>query len=368
MDAALIAPKFDVAGRVVTVAPTGDGNVNDTYMAIFRTTFSEERIIVQRINKRVFKRPEYIMQNMRVLTEHVHRRIEAEADTADRIWQLPRVIPAKDGQDFVIDDAGEYWRAITLIASAHSFGQVQSIEHAHEAGFVLGQFQRLISDLEVTQLYDTLEGFHITPGYLKLLDDALETESGQKRLNASSEAQRCYGFVQKRREWCSVLENAREAHELYLRPIHGDPKISNIMIDDATGKGTCIVDLDTVKPGLIHYDFGDCLRSCCNPAGEETLDLSKVYFDVDLCGAIVKGYLAHARSFLSEADRQYLFDCIRLITFELGLRFFADYIGGDSYFKVRHDGQNLNRARVQFKLTESIETREKQIRELLEQA
>ena len=368
MDAALIAPRFDVAGRVVTVDPTGDGNVNDTYLGIFRTTFSEERIILQRINKRVFKRPEFIMENMRVLTEHVHRRIEDEADTADRIWQLPRVIPAKDGNDFVLDDAGEYWRAITLIASAHSFGQVQSMEHAHEAGFVLGQFQRLISDLEVTRLHDTLEGFHITPGYLEVLDRALDTADGQKRLNASVEAQRCYQFLQKRRAWCSVLEDAKVKGEIHLRPIHGDPKISNIMIDDATGKGTCIVDLDTVKPGLIHYDFGDCLRSCCNPAGEETRDMTKVYFDVDFCEAIVKGYMAHARSFLTDADREYLYDSIRLITFELGLRFFADYIAGDRYFKVRHDGQNLNRARVQFKLTESIETRESQIRELLAKA
>jgi Ser/Thr protein kinase RdoA (MazF antagonist) len=150
-----------------------------------------------------------------------------------------------------------------------------------------------------------------------------------------------------------------------LRVVHGDPKISNIMIDDATGKGTCIVDLDTVKPGLIHYDFGDCLRSCCNPAGEETQDMSRVLFDTDLCEAIVRGYMVHARSFLTEADREYLYDSIRLIAFELGLRFFADYIAGDVYFKTRHDGQNLNRARVQFKLTESIEAREKQIRGIL---
>jgi Ser/Thr protein kinase RdoA (MazF antagonist) len=363
--AALIAPKFDVAGRVVTVEHTGEGNVNDTYLAIFRTTFSEERIILQRINKRVFSRPEYIMQNMRVLTEHVHRRIEEEVHTSDRFWQLPRVIPAKDGRDFVIDGDGEYWRAITLIASAHSYGQIQSVEHAYEAGFVLGHFQRLISDLDVSSLHDTLEGFHITPGYLAKLDAALQTPEGQDRLNASLEAQRCNRFVDARRGWCAILEDARKSGELLLRPIHGDPKISNIMIDDATGKGTCIVDLDTVKPGLVHYDFGDCLRSCCNPAGEESLDLNRVIFDTDLCEAIVKGYMVHARSFLTDADRGYLYDAIRLIAFELGLRFFADYIAGDVYFKTRYDGQNLNRARVQFKLTESIETREKPIRLIL---
>jgi len=366
LKAAMIAQKFDVAGRVVTVQHTGDGNVNDTYLAIFRTTFSEERFILQRINKRVFARPEYIMKNMRLLTEHVHRRIEQEMYQADRIWQLPRVIPAKDGTDYVIDADGDFWRAISLIASAHSYGQVQGVEHAYEAGFVLGHFQRMISDMDINLLYDTLEGFHITPQYLKKYDEALATSEGQMRLHASSEAERCHRFIEERREWCSILEDAKEKGVLQLRPIHGDPKISNIMIDNATGKGTCIIDLDTVKPGLIHYDIGDCLRSCCNPAGEETLDLKQVFFDTDLCAAIVKGYMINAGSFLTEADHHYLYDGIRLIAFELGLRFFADYIAGNVYFNTRYDEQNLNRARVQFKLTESIEAREKQIRAILE--
>ena len=368
MKAALIARQFAVGGRLVTVDAFGDGNVNDTYLAVFRTTFSEERFIVQRINTHVFPRPDYIMENMRVLTEHVHRRLESEADRSDRIWQLPRIIPAKDNQDFVIDGQGDYWRATTLIASAHSYGQIQSVEHAHEAGYVLGHFQRVISDLPPEKLRDTLVGFHVTPGYLKKLDDALLTEDGQVRLKGAMEAERCYRFIEDRRAWCGILEEVKERGELPVRPVHGDPKISNIMIDDATGRGTSIVDLDTVKPGLIHYDFGDCLRSCCNPAGEETQDLGRVFFDTDLCGAIVRGYMAHARDFLTDAERYYLFDSIRLIAFELGLRFFADFIAGDVYFKTRYDGQNLNRARVQFKLAESIEAREKQIREILEKA
>lgn len=366
MKASLIAQEFDVAGRVVTVVRNEEGNVNDTYLAIFRTTFSEQRIIIQRINKRVFKNPEYIMENMRVLTEHVHRRIEEEIDQSDRYWQLPKVIPAKNGKDYVIDENGDYWRAITLIASARAYPTVQSVEHAYEAGFVLGQFQRLISDLDVSKLHDTLVGFHITPEYLKKYDEAINTPEGQKRLHASLEAERCSAFIEARREWCSVLEDAKAQGKLQLRPIHGDPKISNIMIDDATGKGTCIIDLDTVKPGLIHYDFGDCLRSSCNPAGEETLDLKTVFFDTTLCEAIVKGYMTYAKSFLTDNDRLYLYDGIRLIAFELGLRFFADYLAGNVYFNTRYDEQNLNRARVQFKLTESIEARESQIRKILD--
>jgi len=368
MKAALMAQRFDVAGRLVTVDPTGSGNVNDTYLAIVRTVFSEERFILQRINKRVFPKPELIMENMRVVTEHAHRRIEEEAHRSDRIWQLPRVIPTRDGGDLAVDGDGEYWRAISLIASAHSHEQVQSIEHAFEAGYVLGHFQRLISDIPCERLHDTLEGFHITPRYLEKYDQARNTDDGRKRLDSSWEAQYCMRFVEDRRRWCHVLEEAKARGDLALRPIHGDPKIANIMIDDATGKGTCIVDLDTVKPGLIHYDFGDCLRSCCNPAGEETLDFRKIYFDTDLCEAIVKGYLLDAREFLTEADRCYLFDAVRLIAFELGLRFFADYVAGDVYFKTRYDGQNLNRACVQFKLTESIEMREGQIRKVLERS
>ena len=366
MNAALMAQRFDVAGRLVSVESTGDGNVNDTYLAVFRTTFSEERFILQRINKSVFPRPEYVMDNMRIVTEWVHRRIEEEVHLADRIWQLPRVIPANDERDFVVDGNGDYWRAISLIASARSSTQVQSVEHAYEAGFVLGHFHGAISGLPTDQLHDTLEGFHIAPGYLAKLDASLATPEGQARLKSSLEAERGHRFIESRRAWCSVLEDAKERGDLAVRTIHGDPKISNIMIDDATGKGTSIIDLDTVKPGLIHYDFGDCLRSCCNPAGEETKDLNRVVFDMDLCEAIVKGYMAHAQDFFTDADRAYLYDSIRLITFELGLRFWADYIAGDVYFKTRYEGQNLHRARVQFKLTESIETRESMIRKILD--
>jgi Ser/Thr protein kinase RdoA (MazF antagonist) len=365
MKAAVLAPQFDVAGRLVRVIPYSGGNVNETYLAIFRTTFSEERFILQRLNRKVFESPEAVMRNMKVVTEHAHKRLEAEAHMADRIWQLPRVIPTKTGDDCIFDSDGDCWRAISLIASAHAYEKVQNLEHAHEAGFVLGQFQRLISDIPVEQLSDTLPGFHITPNYLDELDKALATPEGQVRLKSSADAEHCYRFIQKRREWSNVLEEAKANGDLKMRPIHGDPKVANIMIDDDTGKGTCMIDLDTVKPGLVHYDFGDCLRSCCNAAGEETLDLSRVVFDTDLCESIVRGYMTFAREFLTDSDLHYQYDSIRLITFELGVRFFADFIAGNVYFKVQNEGQNLNRALVQMKLCESIETRESVIRKLL---
>lgn len=367
MIADTIATKFDVPGRLVTLEPIGSGNVNDTYRVVLRTTFSEEQYILQRINHSVFQNPAAVMSNMKAVTDHAHRRIQSEADKADRIWQLPRVIQALDGNDFIVDDEGEYWRALSMIASTTSYDKVSMPEHALEAGKVLGHFQRIISDFPIENLEDTLPGFHIAPLYLKQYDECIGGEKAKKRLDLSAEARRLSKFVEDRRDFVDVLESALERGELCLRPIHGDPKITNVMIDTLTGKGTCIVDLDTVKPGLIHYDFGDAVRSSCNPAGEETTDLTQVVLDIELFEALIKGYLEEARGFLTESDKKYLFDSIRLISFELGLRFFADYLAGDVYFKTTHEGQNLNRARVQFSLCESIEAREKTMRGILNQ-
>lgn len=365
MKAALMAKQFAVEGRLVTVEPHGTGNVNDTYIAIFRTTFSEQRFILQRIKKAVFPEPENIFHNMRVVTDHAHRKLEAEAEEADRIWQLPKIIPNKDGRDFAMDDGGDYWRAITHIAGATAHEQVQGPEHAREAGIVLGQFHRLISDVPADSLRVALGGFHITPGYLARMDSVLPTTTAKERLT-SANARQALQFVEKRRDFCHVLENARQAGRLRQRPTHGDPKVGNIMVDNASGKGTCIVDLDTVQAGLIHYDIGDALRSACNPAGEDAKDLNQVVFDLDLFENLISGYLSQASSFLDDNDRAHLYDCIRLIALELGLRFFGDYLAGDTYFRVRYDTHNLHRARVQFKLVESVEARERAIRKVLE--
>lgn len=360
-----VAERFDVPGRLVTIGPMGRGNVNDTYLAVFRTAFSEQRVVLQRINTRIFRHPSWIMANLRVLTEHAHRRIEREASRSDRVWQVPRIVPAKNGADSVRSGDGGFWRALTLIASASSFERSQSAEHALEAGTVLGQFHRLLSDLPPGRLRDTLPGFHQTPLYLERYDRTLRSRAAARRLAATVESRRLAAFIEARRASAGVLEDARRRGEMSLRVIHGDPKVSNIMIDDLTGRGTSIVDLDTVKPGLIHYDFGDALRSICNPAGEEADDLSKVRFDTDLCASFVKGYMTRAKDFLTPADRRHLFDSIRLIAFELGLRFFADHLAGDRYFKISSPGHNLRRARVQFRLCESIEAREKPIRRIL---
>ncbi len=360
-----IAEQFDVAGRLASICPTGSGNVNDTYLAVFRTHFSEERIIVQRVNSHVFSQPDWIMENLSILTNHCHKQLQAESESADRIWQLPRIVPCRNGQDFFKDDEGGFWRALTLIASAKSYDVAQSAEHAFEVGTVLGQFHRIVSRMNPLSLRDTLPGFHETPKYLEQYDRVLQTPGAQELVESSMQVRNLQRFIEERREFAHVLQNALDAGELQLRLIHGDPKVSNIMIDDDTGKGTAIIDLDTAKPGLIHYDFGDALRSICNREGEETSDLGRVAFDLDYCEAFIRGYMIHAKEFLSENDKKYLYDSIRLIAFELGLRFFQDYLAGNVYFKVKSPEQNLQRAQIQFRLCESIETRRRQIKEVL---
>ena len=208
MISAIIAQQFDIEGYLVSVEPLGSGNVNDTYIAIFRTVFDEHKVVIQRINKTVFTNPVELMQNMHLVTEHAHQRLREEHDDAERIWQLPKVIPSKSGKDYIIDDQGEYWRAITRIASAHSYDAVQNINHALEIGSVLGNFHHILSDLPCDQLYDTLPGFHITPQYFQKLDDALATPAGKARLQSSQVAKNVMKFIDLRRGW-SKCNSAR---------------------------------------------------------------------------------------------------------------------------------------------------------------
>ena len=367
MDLTILVNHFDIEGRLVSLQPFGNGNINDTFLAIYRNTFTETQVVLQRVNRHVFPRPEVIMENMRVITRHCHERLEADARAGrdDRVWQMPRIVPAKDGADFYRDEEGEVWRVITKIMSAHAFDLAQGPEHAMECGAALGHFHYLLSDLDSSLVADPLPGFHITSGYLAAYDQTFLTPHAKELLNSSMEAKRLVAFIEERRELALCLERALERGELKKRMFHGDPKVNNIMIDEVTGKGTAMIDLDTVSPGLIHYDFGDALRSIANPAGEEERNLSKVVFDEDLAMAFCKGYIREAGAFLTDGDREYLYDSIRLLPFELGLRFFQDYLAGNVYFRTTMPEQNLNRARVQFRLCESIEARERSIRNVL---
>ena len=352
-----IAEQFASPDRVIEVHEFGNGNINDTFL-VSTDSAVEEHFVLQRINTHVFRQPKLIMQNMRAFTDHMRQRAHEEAHR----WKMPRVLPAQDGQDFYLDDIGNFWRAISFIHGAQSFSTIKDIRHAREVGYALGMFQYLINDLPINRLADTLEGFHIMPRYLQNFDRVLS----QNEFKSTAELWYCLSCVSTRRDWAHVLEHAREQGKLPLRPVHGDPKVDNVMMEESTGNAISLVDLDTVKPGLIHYDIGDCMRSACNPLGEETEQWEAVHFDPQIGAAILDGYLSQARNFLMPADYEYFFDAIRLLTFELGLRFFTDYLAGNVYFKVRHSEHNLQRALVQFKLTQSIEAHEAEIRNIIQ--
>ena len=345
------AEQFLPQGRVVEVREYGHGNVHDTFLVTLDSPGAKP-FILQRLNTRVFRRPELVMGNLGLCTAHMRRRQEQAPLSPGRRWELPRVLPARDGRDHWLDAGGSFWRALSFIDAAQSFETITHLEQAREVGYALGRFHQLLSDLPAARLADTLPGFHVTPGYLRHYDEVLAKHGVGQAPDV------VYGlkFVRARRAWAPVLEEARAQKKLCLRPIHGYPKVNNVLMDVTTGLAVSLVDLDTVKPGLVHYDIGDCLRSGCNPLGEETAEWERVRFEPELCRAILQGYLSQAGGVLTAGDYDYLYEAIRLLAFELGLRFFTDYLAGNVYFKAGHPEHNLARALVQFRLTESIES------------
>ncbi len=352
-----IAEAFELPGRIRSLEPLGSGNVNESFVVVCDGP-PERRFVLQRLNRRVFPRPDLVMANILALGEHVDRRLaEDGSPLGERRWEVPRVVRCRADQRPWVEREDGFWRLITFVESSRSFDLVTSADQAREVGIGLGLFHHLISDLSPERLADTLEGFHVTPRYLEQYDAVLAGAPAA----AGGDVSRCRAFVEERRDFAPVLEAARASGRLRLRPIHGDPKVSNVMLEAGSGRAVALVDLDTVKPGLIHYDIGDCLRSCCNPLGEETADLEAVRFDVDLCRAVLGGYLSAASGFLTEADYEHLYAAIRLISFELGLRFFTDHLAGNVYFRTERPDHNLQRALVQFRLTASIEAQERSI-------
>ncbi|MGB7485111.1 MAG: aminoglycoside phosphotransferase family protein [Phormidesmis sp.] len=375
-----IATRFVALGTISAIEPLGNGNINSTFLVTIESTaegaaLPAKRFVMQQINTEVFKQPALVMQNMAVLSEHLQNALQ----DLPRRWEMPRILPAAlptgEASPFWVDDAGGYWRAITFIEDSQVFESVENAARAKEVCYGLAMFHRLISTLPVERLAYTLKGFHITPQYLAHYNKVLESwcaganhqsdghqsddhqaeDPTQGDLSARlEEIQHCREFIASRYNWAHVLENAKAAGHLQLRPVHGDPKVNNIMLG-RNGQAVSLIDLDTLQPGLVHYDIGDCLRSGCNLLGEETTAWRQVDFDLELAQAMLEGYLSLAGDFLTEYDYRYLYDGIWLIAFELGLRFFTDYLAGNVYFKAKHPMHNLDRALVQFQLASSIE-------------
>ncbi|VEP17222.1 Aminoglycoside phosphotransferase [Hyella patelloides LEGE 07179] len=359
-DLIAIAEQFVSRGKVIKVRELGEGNINQTFLVVIDRG-ENKHFVLQQINTQVFTQPELIMDNIQIFTNHVNHKLAGLSLGSNRCWQVPQVLLTSTAKHHYLDRNNRFWRAITFIENAQSYNTIQNLEHAQEIGYGLGIFHTLISDLDVTRLADTLPGFHIAPSYLKQYHQALAKTTKKK----ATEVNYCQQFIQERINFVAILEQAKAQGILKLSPIHGDPKVNNIMIDNQDKKAIAMVDLDTIKPGLIHYDIGDCLRSGCNTLGEETSNWEKVQFDLNLAQAILQGYLSIADNFITQQELEYIYEGIRLIAFELGLRFFTDYLNNDIYFKTNYAEHNLRRALVQFQLTKSIESQEKEIRNLI---
>ena len=254
----------------------GDGHINDTFLVVFAGD-PASGYVLQRLNRQVFSQPELIMANLRVLADHIDRQLLDAGHEHFAGWAVIRPIGTTGGRDYFIDPADNFWRMLSYVGGAASFDRVKNGAHAREAGRALGLFHRLVWNLDPELLADTLPGFHVTPRYLDDYDQVLRRPVRQI---SSVDEEYCARVIEGQRSFAPVFENAIRNGVLSVRVIHGDPKLANIMFDEKTGRALSLVDLDTVKPGLLHYDIGDCLRSCCNLAGDDVGDPDDVRFGV----------------------------------------------------------------------------------------
>ncbi len=354
-DLRAVALHFCIEGEFVGAGTCGSGHINDTYCLVTRRGRSEMRHILQRINHEVFKNPAALMDNVQRVTAHLADKMAGVTDSHRRALKL---VPARDGKPFLCDVHGNYWRAYAFIENARTFDAVESPHQAFEAARAFGQFQELLADLPAPRLHDTIPDFHHTPKRFAALEKAIEKDIANRAGRVKVEIE----FALRHKNICSVLLDAK----LPERVTHNDTKFNNVMLDDATGEGVCVIDLDTVMPGLALYDFGDMIRTTTSPAEEDERDLSKVVMQFPMFEALVRGYLSSASGFLTEAERRLLAFSGKLITFEVGIRFLADFLSGDTYFKVHRNGHNLDRCRTQFKLVECIAQNEDAMNKLVE--
>jgi hypothetical protein len=354
LDLAAVVGEFCIDGELLGVTPYGGGHINDSYCASFRREGAPVRYILQRINRGIFKNPVALMENIQRVTAHLGAKASGEQD-ADRFALT--LVPTRAGEAWCSDTDGNYWRVYRFIEGARSYDAVESPDQAFQAARAFGHFQKLLVDLPAPRLNDTVADFHHTPKRFEALERAIDSDVAGRAILAKREIE----FAFMRKSIAGLLLKA----DLPERITHNDTKLNNVLLDDATGEGICIVDLDTVMPGLALYDFGDMVRTTTSVAKEDERDLSKVAVQLPLFEALARGYLASA-SFLTKAEKQHLVVSGKLMTFEQGVRFLTDYLVGDAYYKVSRNEHNLDRCRTQFKLLESIEEQEERMERLVE--
>ena len=347
------AAAFAFPGKPVAFAPWGSGHINETW-AVMLEGGGVRRAILQRINTEIFRDPEALMANVSRVTRHLTAKLAGTPDASRRALAL---IPAKNGSDLHRDADGCVFRAYGFVEGARSWDVLSSPSQAYEAAKAIGTFLRLLADLPPPRLAETIPHFHDTPRRFLRFREAVARDLRNRAVGVSREI----AFVEGHEPLARSLSLLATAGFLAERVTHNDTKLNNVLLDDVTGKGICVIDLDTVMPGLLLHDFGDMVRTATNPVVEDELDASRAVASVPMFEALVRGWLEAMGEVLSPLERDRLVVAGKVLTYECGMRFLTDHLEGDVYFRIHRDGQNLDRARTQFALVRSLEEREDEL-------
>ncbi len=340
---------FEFDGTPVLQGKYGNGHINFTYLIHVTQGEQTVRMILQQMNRSIFKKPVEVMENILGVTSHLRKKIAERGGDPER--ETLNVVCAKDGKPYFVDSEGEYWRVYRFIEGATCYEQVAGDEDFYQSGYAFGNFQCLLSDYPAETLHETIPQFHDTAKRFRDFKNAVEKDvMGRVAL-----VQREIEFVLARESEAAVLGNMLGKGELPLRVTHNDTKLNNIMIDDRTRQGICVIDLDTVMPGLSVHDFGDSIRFGASTAAEDETDLDKVSCSMHLFEVYNEGFQKGCQGRLWDAEIEMLPMGAKMMTYECGMRFLADYLEGDHYFQIHRENHNLDRARTQFKLVADME-------------
>jgi Ser/Thr protein kinase RdoA (MazF antagonist) len=352
------ARDFDLAGEPVQAAPLGNGHIHETFLVTCGTGRTINRYVLQRLNRTVFPDLDLVMANVARVLGHLHATLGPERAAREALT----LVPSRDGQPNARDPAGESWRAYRFVAGASSHDVARTPRDAEEAARAFATFQRLLADLPTPPLAETIPGFHDTPARLAALQHAIEADCAGRAAAARVEIE----FALENAGLADALAALQRRGLLVERVVHNDTKLNNVLLDDVTGRAVCVIDLDTVMPGLALHDFGDLVRSAAGAATEDEPEYRRHVVVPERFAAIARGFIGGLGGQLSALERSNLALAARVMTFECGIRFLADHLDGDRYFRARRPGHNLDRCRTQFALLRSLAAREDELQDLVE--
>ena len=351
--------KFAIEGDFLSAEAFGDGHINDTFLVKVNNGESVSSYVFQRLNRNAFKDIPGLMNNFTAVTEYFKKKLEKEG--ADVKREVLNLVYTKDGGSYYEDEEGGAWRVTLYVQNSMSYTIKTRPEQIYESTLAFGKFQRALKDFPADTLSETIPDFHNTTKRFEALLSAAEKDTVSRLGGVVKE----YEFALARREFCNTLENMKSEGILPLRVTHNDTKLNNVLFDTTTDKAICVIDLDTVMPGLSVNDFGDAVRASTSTGAEDETDLSKVNFDIDLYELAVRGFLDGTDGSLSEAEIREMPTAAIMMTLECGIRFLTDYLSGDVYFKIARPDHNLDRARTQFKLVYEMEQKFEEMRNIV---